>query len=125
MPKFLHTHLRIRDFDRSIKFYEKLGFVAGEKKISPEGRHVVFLTLPGNDHELGLLWTKGYDVHVPKSLMHTAVGVEDIIQTLSFLEEEGIAIAPANWREKISSGGSKMAFITDPDGYEVEIIERP
>jgi lactoylglutathione lyase len=40
------------------------------------------------------------------------------------LESIGIEIWPGGWREKFTSGGHKMAFVTDPDGYEVEILER-
>ena len=56
--------------------------------------------------------------------MHTAVGVEDIIAYCDKLEKDGIEIWPAGWREKFPSGDHKMAFVTDPDGYEVEILQR-
>jgi len=52
------------------------------------------------------------------------VGVADIIEYCGQLEQDGIEIWPEQWREKFSSGGRKMAFVTDPDGYEVEILER-
>jgi lactoylglutathione lyase len=55
--------------------------------------------------------------------MHTCVGVPDIIDYCAKLEDQGIEIWPDGWRSKFSSGERKMAFITDPDGYEVEILE--
>ena len=55
--------------------------------------------------------------------MHTCVGVPDIIGYCANLEDQGIEIWPDGWREKFSTGERKMAFITDPDGYEVEILE--
>jgi lactoylglutathione lyase len=55
--------------------------------------------------------------------MHTALGVDDIISYCDGIEKAGIDIWPSAWREKFSSGARKMAFVTDPDGYEVEILE--
>ena len=64
-----------------------------------------------------------YKVAVPEDLMHTAVGVHDIIAYCDQVESGGLEIWPSQWREKFSSGERKMAFVTDPDGYEVEILE--
>ena len=64
-----------------------------------------------------------YKVAVPEDLIHTAVGVADIIEYCDKLENDGIKIWPDAWREKFTSGERKMAFVTDPDGYEVEILE--
>ena len=55
--------------------------------------------------------------------MHTCVGVLDIVEYCTKLEDQKIEIWPEGWREKFSTGERKMAFITDPDGYEVEILE--
>jgi len=56
--------------------------------------------------------------------MHTALGVSDIVEYCDQLEQDGIEIWPEQWRGKFTSGDRKMAFVTDPDGYEVEILER-
>jgi len=50
--------------------------------------------------------------------------VPDIVKYCDRLEGEGIEIWPDGWRKKFTSGERKMAFVTDPDGYEVEILER-
>jgi lactoylglutathione lyase len=63
-------------------------------------------------------------VEFPEDLMHTCVGVPDIIEYCGKLENDGLEIWPDSWRDKFSSGDRKMAFVTDPDGYEVEILER-
>lgn len=124
MIKFLHTRIRVSDPRASVDFYEKLGFVSGEKKVSPEGNELVFMNLPGNEHFLELTHSPDYRVEFPEDLMHTAVGVEDIMAYCEKLENAGLEIWPSGWREKFSSGARKMAFVTDPDGYEVEILER-
>ncbi|MEC7224616.1 MAG: VOC family protein [Verrucomicrobiota bacterium] len=126
MPiKFLHTRIRVSDMDNSIAFYEKLGFVLTRKNDnSPAGNRLAFLELEGSDHFLELCYSPDFVVEFPEDLMHTCVGVEDIIDYCDSLEKKGIEIWPDNWREKFEDNQSKMAFVTDPDGYEVEILER-
>lgn len=124
MIKFLHTRIRVADLDSTIGFYETLGFKLTERKDSPAGNKLAFLSLSGNSHFLELCYSPEYKVEVPEDLMHTAVGVENIIDYCDGLEKAGIEIWPNQWREKFSSGDKKMAFVTDPDGYEVEILER-
>ena len=79
MIKFLHTRLRVSDLDQSVAFYEKLGFEQGERKTSPQGNQLAFLHLPGNEHFLELTWSPDYKVEFPEDLMHTCVGVPDVI----------------------------------------------
>lgn len=124
MIRFLHTRIRVQDLDTSIAFYQKLGYSEKERKTSPEGNQLAFLELPGNDVFLELTWSEGYKTTCPEDLMHTALGVPDIIEYCDKVEKAGIEIWPSAWREKFSGDGRKMAFVTDPDGYEVEILER-
>ncbi len=124
MIRFLHTRIRVQDLDTSIAFYEKLGYVEKERKGSPQGNQLAFLELPGNEVFLELTWSEDYKTTCPEDLMHTCVGVDDIIAYCGQLEDAGIEIWPSGWKEKFSSGDRKMAFVTDPDGYEVEILER-
>ena len=124
MIKFLHTRIRVANPEASITFYQKLGFELGEQKTSPQGNQLAFLHLPGNEHFLELTYSPDFDVTFPEDLMHTAVGVSDIIEYCDQLEQKGLEIWPGKWRQKFSSGERKMAFVTDPDGYEVEILER-
>lgn len=125
MRKFLHTRVRVSDLDRSIKWYcDNLGFrVLSRSDRSPAGNHIAHLELPGNDHTWELTWSADYKVAVPEDLMHIAISVPDLIAFCGELEEKGIEIWPDGWRDKFASGGRKMAFITDPDGYEVELLE--
>ena len=123
MIRFLHTRIRVRDLDRSIAFYETLGYVPGERKDSPQGNRLAFLQLPGNDVYLELCYSPDYTATCPEDLMHTCLGVPDIVAYCSQLEAAGLEIWPTGWREKFTTGGRKMAFVTDPDGYEVEILE--
>ena len=123
MIKFLHTRIRVSNPENSIAFYQKMGFELGEQKTSPQGNQLAFMHLPGNEHFLELTYSPEYDVTFPEDLMHTCVGVQNIIEYCDQLESSGVEIWPSQWREKFSSGERKMAFVTDPDGYEVEILE--
>jgi lactoylglutathione lyase len=123
MIKFLHTRIRVSKPAESIDFYKKVGFELGQQKTSPQGNELAFMHLPGNEHFLELTYSPDYKVAVPEDLMHTCVGVPDIIDYCAKLEDQGIEIWPDGWRSKFPSGERKMAFITDPDGYEVEILE--
>ena len=124
MSRFLHTRIRVGNLERSIDWYcRHLGFrVARRSDKSPAGNRIAHLELPGNDHTLELTWSEDYRLHVPEDLMHIAIGVPDLIELCARLEKAGIAIWPDGWREKFRSGG-KMAFIDDPDGYEIELLE--
>jgi len=124
MIRFLHTRIRVHDLDRSVAFYEKLGYVQGQRKDSPQGNKLVFMELPGNDVFLELTYSPDYTASCPDDLMHTCLGVPDIIGYCDKVEKSGIEIWPDGWREKFQEEGRRMAFVTDPDGYEVEILER-
>ena len=124
MIRFLHTRIRVRNLDASIEFYSKLGYQLSDSKDSPQGNRLAFLSLPGNEVFLELCHSPEYSATCPEDLMHTALGVPDIVSYCAELEQAGIEIWPANWKESFTSGGRKMAFVTDPDGYEVEILER-
>ena len=122
--KFLHTRIRVSDLEASISWYGHLGFVCTRRtEKSPAGNQLAFLELPGNAHFLELCHSPDYVVKFPEDLMHTCVGVPDIIAYCDGLEKAGLEIWPGGWREKFTSGAKKMAFVTDPDGYEVEILE--
>jgi lactoylglutathione lyase len=125
MIRFLHTRIRVRDLERSVTFYQTLGYTLREFKDSPQGNRLAFLGLPGNDVFLELCHSPEYTATCPDDLMHTALGVPDIISYCDKVEKAGIEIWPSAWREKFAMGERKMAFVTDPDGYEVEILEQP
>lgn len=125
MTRFLHTRIRVADLDRSIDWYCKnLGFkISHRSDKSPSGNRIALLELPGNAHMLELCSSANYTPKVPEDLVHTCVGTEDISGFCRDLESNGLEIWPENWEQSFASGGMKMAFITDPDGYEVEILE--
>ncbi len=125
MTVFLHTRIRVSDLERSIQYYcDNFEFrVLSRNDKSPAGNEIVHLELPGNAHTLELTYSPDYEVNVPEDLMHFALGVPDLIAYCDRLEKNGLDIWPDGWREKFVSG-RKMAFVDDPDGYEIELLER-
>ena len=123
---FDHTRIRVSNLEASIDWYSKTcGFeVLKRTDKSPSGNQLAHLEIPGSAHKLELTYSPDYEVNVPEDLVHTCIRVEDIIKYCEMLEQLGLKLDlwPSNWREKFADG-KKMAFITDPDGYEVEILE--
>ena len=124
MARFLHTRVRCSDLDKSIDWYCKhLGFkVISRTDKSPSGNHVAHLELPGNEHTFELTYSDDYNLKVPEDLMHIAISVPDLLAFCDELEKNGIEIWPGDWRDTFPTG-RKMAFIDDPDGYEIELLE--
>lgn len=123
MIKFLHTRIRVSDLDKSIDWYSSTcGFKCTRRTDkSPAGNQLAFLELPGNEHFLELCYSPDYEVKVPEDLMHTCIGVPDLKSYCQMLEDAGVEVWPGDWKGKENF---RMAFITDPDGYEVEILQR-
>jgi lactoylglutathione lyase len=123
--KFLHTRIRVSDLERSIDWYHRAaGFEVHKRSDkSPAGNQIVHLALPGSEHMLELTYSPDFEVTFPEDLMHTCIGVDDIVAYCEKLAADGFDIWPGDWKQKFTSGGMKMAFLTDPDGYELEILE--
>ena len=123
---FDHTRIRVSNIESSIDWYCKTcGFqVLKRTERSPSGNQLAHLQIPGSTHNLELTYSPDYELKVPEDLVHTCIRVDDIVAYSEMLEGLDLAIDlwPSNWREKFVEG-KKMAFITDPDGYEVEILE--
>ena len=124
MARFLHTRIRVSNLDQSIDWYcNHLGFkLQSRTDKSPSGNHVAHLELPGNEHTLELTYSADYQLTVPEDLMHIALSVPDLIAFCDELEKKELEIWPEDWRESFPNG-RKMAFIDDPDGYEIELLE--
>ena len=123
---FDHTRIRVSNLEQSIQWYcQTCGFeVIKRTDKSPSGNQLAHLQIPNSPHKLELTYSPDYEVAFPEDLVHTCIRVENIIEYCTYLEglELRIDLWPSNWKEKFVDG-KKMAFITDPDGYEVEILE--
>lgn len=123
--KFLHTMIRVRNLDESIKFYTiSLGMKLFKQSVNEEYKYT--LAFVGYDEsaliELTFNWdnTEGYDLG--SGFGHLAVGSSDIYKLCDNLKEAGVTIK----REPgpVKGGSTHIAFICDPDGYPIELIQR-
>ena len=119
----IHTCYRIGDIDRSVAFYEALGFEeVGRMPIRDEAINV-FMGLPGDGPRLELTYNHGVDSYeMGTGYNHIAVTVPDMDGTLAALAAKGIE--PEKPPYSVREGGSLLCFVRDPDGYRIELIER-
>ncbi|MDF0645449.1 MAG: VOC family protein [Nitrospira sp.] len=122
--KFLHTRMRVSDLDRTIRFYtEVLGLDVLQRKTSPRGSQLAFLRVPNSDELIELTsFPPSGPVHVQADLVHLAFQVDNLEDTIAALGAKGVPITDG---PTTTSSGSRFIFIDAPDGYEVELIERP
>jgi lactoylglutathione lyase len=124
MPSFLHTCYRIGDIERSVAFYEKLGFE--EVRRMPIGDEAinVFMGMPGEDiPRVELTYNHGVtDYDHGTGYNHIALLVEDLDGTLAGLADQGIEPEKPPYRPGGRSEGHRIAFVRDPDGYRIEIV---
>ena len=124
--KFLHTMVRVKDLDTSFKFYtEELGFVESRRKEFPEKKFdLVYLMLPGSpDYELELTYNydqeKGYEIGTGYG--HIAISHPDIASLRETLINKGYEVTEIRG---LTPNSNKYFFVTDPDGYRIEIIQK-
>ena len=125
MASFLHTCYRIGDIDRSVAFYETLGFE--ERRRMPIGDEAinVFMGLPGEDPRLELTYNHGVGSYeLGTGYNHIALLVDDLDGTLAGLAQSGIEPEKPPYRPGGRPTGSLICFVRDPDGYRIEIIEK-
>ncbi|HZB36257.1 MAG TPA: VOC family protein [Gaiellaceae bacterium] len=128
MTRYLHTMYRITDPNRSRQFYEALGLEARrELPIVRNGELEAtnyFFGVPGQDEELELTFNHDRRTYeLGTGYGHIALAVDDLDATLARLSEQGIE--PEREPYRVREGGSRLTFVTDPDGYRIELIERP
>lgn len=123
MTSFLHTCYRIGEIDRSVAFYEKLGFEeSGRMPIGDEAINV-FMNLPGEDPILELTYNHGVTEYDHGSgYNHIALAVDDLDGTLERLAGDGIEPEKPPYRPGGRTEGHRIAFVRDPDGYRIELV---
>jgi lactoylglutathione lyase len=129
--RLLHTMLRVGDLQRSIDFYTQvLGMRLLRTTQRPEQQYdlafVGFGTNPEHA-ELELTYNYGVERYEPGTAYgHIAVGVRDVAATCGAVRDKAQALGGAITREPgpVKGGSTVIAFITDPDGYKIELIQR-
>ncbi len=122
--KLLHTRMRVSNLDETIRFYTSvIGLEVMERKTSPRGSQLAFLKVPNSDALIELTsFPPSGPVKVQEDLVHLAFQVENLDDTIASLHAMGVTITDGPTQ---TSSGSRFIFIDAPDGYEIELIERP
>ena len=123
--------LRVGDLQRSIAFYTQvLGMQLQRNTERPDQKYdLAFVGYGRNpEHaEIELTYNYGVDRYeLGTAFGHIAIGVENVAATCASLREKAAALGGAITREPgpVKGGTTVIAFITDPDGYKIELIER-
>lgn len=125
--RYLHTMIRVVDLEKSLRFYtEGLGFVLESRQDYPEDRFSLVFLRSGSDPKNGPMielthnWdTKSYERG--NAYGHVAYHVDSIEEVQKRLQKHGYDLS---WGPGSTPNGKRrMAFIDDPDGYEIELIQ--
>jgi lactoylglutathione lyase len=122
--KLLHTRYRVNDLEKSVHFYcNVLGLREVRRHKSPRGSELVFLKAPEGEESVELCcFPDGGPVQVQPDLTHLAFEVDS-------LDEFGRHLATLGYRYSdgphIRENGSGFAFVDAPEGYEIELMQKP
>jgi len=124
--RLLHTMIRVNDLDESLRFYcDTLGMKLLRKQDYPAGRFTLaFVGYDSEDKTAVVELTYNWDTHqydLGNAFGHLALGTPDIYRTCEELRAKGGRIV----REPgpMKHGGSEIAFVEDPNGYRIELIQ--
>ncbi|MBV1798327.1 lactoylglutathione lyase [Siccirubricoccus sp. G192] len=129
MSSFLHTMIRVGDLQRSVDFYTRLlGLKELRRRDVPDGKYtLVFLGFgDGNASggaEIELTYNYGVDKYEQGSAFgHLAIGVPDVAATCEAVRAGGGKVT--RQAGPVKFGTTIIAFVEDPDGYKIELIQR-
>ncbi|WP_448187400.1 lactoylglutathione lyase [Azospirillum sp. sgz301742] len=126
--RLLHTMVRVFDLDKSLDFYTRLlGMNLLRKTDYEGGRFTLAFVGYGEEKDTAVIelthnWDQTEPYVIGTGYGHMAIGVPDIYSTCEKLRAEGAKIT----REPgpMKHGSTVIAFVEDPDGYKIELIER-
>lgn len=128
--RFLHTMIRVRDLDRSVDFYTRhLGMKMLRKTDFPDGRFTLCFLGYGEEQsntviELTHNWDHKEPYQLGTAFGHLALGVPNLYAACEILAKDGVKIPRPPGPMKFGGSATHMAFIEDPDGYKIELIQR-
>jgi lactoylglutathione lyase len=124
--RILHTMIRVGDLERSLRFYtDVLGMRLLRRKDYPDGKFTLAFVGYGDESDEAVIeLTYNWDVNhyeLGNAFGHIAIGVEDIRKTCMEIKQRGgkVVREPGPMRH----GSTVIAFVEDPDGYKLELIE--
>lgn len=124
IKRLLHTRYRVNDLEKTVAFYRDiLGLQEESRHESPRGSKLVFLKAPQSEESIEICsFPSSGPVQVQPDLTHLAFEVDDLEAFAQELVKKGYKLSDGPTK---SSSGSAFAFIDAPEGYEIELIQRP
>lgn len=126
--RMLHTMIRVKDLDKSLAFYTgPLGMKVLRKRDYPDGKFTLAFVGYGDEEsntviELTHNWGRAEPYEIGTGFGHVALGVPDIYKTCEEMAKQGVKITQPPGPMK--HGTTHIAFIEDPDGYKIELVQR-
>lgn len=123
--RIAHTMIRVADLDESIDFYtNKIGLeLVSRDELPGADATLAFIRDPKSGHEIELTYNHdGRDYDLGDAFGHIAFYVADVDATIAQWRERGVPVA---LEPLVIGNGAKIAFVTDPTGYALELIEKP
>lgn len=121
---FVHTCVRVRDVDASLRFYGLLGYEP-RGRLNFDSAYNVYLGLPGGPDTLELTVNVGREepYELGEGYNHLALTVDDLDGLLAKLAAEGIEPERAPYAPGGRAEIGRICFVRDPDGYRIELID--
>jgi lactoylglutathione lyase len=129
MSRFLHTMLRVGDLDRSVAFYTKqLDMKELRRRDVPDGKYsLAFVGYGDEDSNSVVELTYNYGVEKYEqgtAFGHLAIGVPDVAAICEKVRASGGGKVTRE-AGPVKFGTTIIAFVEDPDGYKIELVQRP
>jgi lactoylglutathione lyase len=126
MAKVIHSMIRVRDLDASMKFYETAFGLKSADRFDFDGFTLVYLRNPENDFEIELTWNHGRAEPYTHGdgYGHVAVAVPDLDGEHRRFTERGLNPNPIKEFNRDGALMARFFFVQDPDGYKIEVLQR-
>jgi lactoylglutathione lyase len=122
--RYVHTCVRVLDPDKSVAFYEALGYER-RGKLQFETAYNIYMGLPGDGDTLELTVNIGRDepYDLGEGYNHLALTVDDLDALLADLARIGVEPEKPPYAPGGRTDVGRICFVTDPDGYRIELID--
>ena len=126
MAKAIHTMIRVRDLDRSVRFYDDAFGLTLAGRFDFDGFTLCYLRNDENDYELELTHNHGQEAPYTHGdgYGHVAFVVDDLEREHARSTELGLEPTPVKAMNHEGALLAKFFFVQDPDGYKIEVLEK-
>lgn len=127
VPRLLHTMIRVRDLKKSLEFYSGLlGMKLLRQREVPAGKYSLAFVGYGEERDTAVIeltynWDRDQPYELGSGFGHLAIGVKDIYGVCEMLKQANVKIPRPPG--PVQHGTTVIAFIEDPDGYKIELIQ--